>query len=212
MTPATLRSHGAPAGRGDNRGAVRRADALAAGLFALLAAVSAAAAGQPVPPDTPASHPLPPFTLPDLEGRMIGASTFEGRSPVLVVFVKGTWCPHCVDLLIELETLKATDLARIPVLVISPQPAPQTVQFLVGLEASRKIRLTHTFLTDAGLRFGPRYGLAREVSGRQGRPASVLYLDREGRQVWGWTGGHDQSVPVGPSLHQRLEEMRVKTP
>lgn len=186
------------------------ARAVAAGLLAAFVAAASAAGGQSLPVDTPANQPLPPFTFPDLEGRLIGASTFEGQSPVVVVFIKGTWCPHCVDLLIELESLKATDLARVPVLVISPQPASQTTQFLVGLEAGRKIRLTHTFLTDAGLRFGPRYGLTREVSGRQGRPPSVLYLDRGGRQVWGWIGGHDRSVPVGPSLHQRLEEVRAK--
>ena len=186
--------------------------AFVAGLFAAFAAAAGTAAGQALPPDTPSGKPLPPFVLPDLEGRSVGPPTFEGRSPVVVVFIKGTWCPHCVDLLIELQKLKETDLARVPVLVVSPQPAAQTTQFLVGLEADRKIRMTHRFLTDSSLRFAPRYGLTREVSGRQGRPANVLYLDRNGRQVWAWNGGHEQSTPIGPSLHQRLEEIRALTP
>ena len=185
--------------------------AFVAGLFAAFAAATGSAAGQALPPDTPSGKPLPPFVLPDLEGRSVGPPTFEGRSPVVVVFIKGTWCPHCVDLLIELQRLKETDLIGVPVLVVSPQPAEQTVQFLVSLEADRKIRLTHRFLVDSALRFAPRYGLAREVSGRQGRPVSVLYLDRGGRQVWAWNGGHDRSVPVGPSLHERLEEVRAQS-
>ena len=186
--------------------------ALAAGLLAALVPGAGAAAGQTLPSDAASGKPLPPFVLPDLEGRSVGPPTFEGRSPVVVVFIKGTWCPHCVDLLIELEKLKVTDLAGVPVLVVSSQPAAQTVQFVVRLEADRGIRLSHRFLTDSALRFAPRYGLARETSGRQGRPANVLYLDRGGRQVWAWSGGHDRSLPVGPSLHQRLEEVRAMKP
>jgi len=183
----------------------------AVGFLVALAAGAGPASGQALPPDAPSARPLPPFVLRDLEGRSVGPPTFEGQSPVLVAFIKGTWCPHCVDLLIELQRLKETDLIGVPVLVVSPQPAEQTVQFLVSLEADRKIRLTHRFLVDSALRFAPRYGLAREVSGRQGRPVSVLYLDRGGRQVWAWNGGHDRSVPVGPSLHERLEEVRAQS-
>ncbi len=185
---------------------------LAALFVVLLTAGTAWSAQAPRPPEGPATKPLPPFALPDLEGRTVSLAMFEGRTPVVIAFIKGTWCPHCVDLLIQLEKLKATDLAGVPVLVISPEQAPRVVQFLVRLEADRKIRLTHRFLVDAALQFAPRYGLAREVSSTQGRPPSILYLDRGGRLLWAWSGGHEQMLPIGPSLHQRLEETRPKKP
>jgi peroxiredoxin len=186
--------------------------AFAVCLFATLGAGAGRAAERPLPPEPPATKPLPPFVLPDLQGRTVSLAMFQGRTPVVVAFIKGTWCPHCADLLIQLEKLKATDLAGIPVLVISSEPAPQVIQFLVRLEAARKIRLTHRFLVDAALRFAPRYGLAREVSSAQGRPPSLLYLDRGGRLVWAWTAGHDQLLAIGPSLHERLEAVRTMKP
>lgn len=185
---------------------------LALCFVALLAAGKGWSQERPVPPDHAARNPLPPFALSDLEGRTVSLSMFQGQTPVLVAFIKGTWCPHCVDLLIQLQTLKATDLAGVPVLVISPEPAPQITQFLVRLEADRRVRLTHRFLIDAALRFAPRYGLAREVSSSQGRPPSILYLDRRGHLVWSWSGGHEQVLPIGPSLHQRLGEVRPTPP
>jgi len=66
---------------------VRGRAALAAGLLAALAAGTGAAAGQTLPSDAASGKPLPPFVLPDLEGRSVGPPTFEGRSPVLVVFI-----------------------------------------------------------------------------------------------------------------------------
>jgi peroxiredoxin len=193
-------------------GLMRPRLALAAIALATLHAGTGVSAETPRPQELPATRPLPPFALPDLEGRTVSLAMFQGRTPVVVAFVKGTWCPHCADLLIQLEALKATDLAGVPVLVISPEPAPQVIQFLVRLEADRKIRLTHRFLVDSALQFAPRYGLAREVSASQGRLPSVLYLDRAGRLVWAWSGGHDRMLPIGPSLHQRLEETRPKAP
>lgn len=181
--------------------------AFAVCLSATLGAGTGRAAERPLPPEPPATKPLPPFALPDLEGRTVSLAMFQGRTPVVVAFIKGTWCPHCADLLIQLEKLKATDLAGIPVLVISSEPAAQVLQFLVRLEAERKIRLTHRFLIDAALQFAPRYGLTREISASQGRQPSLLYLDRGGRLIWAWTAGHDQLLAIGPSLHERLEEV-----
>jgi peroxiredoxin len=182
--------------------------ALAVCLVASLRAGSGRAAEQRVPPDLPANQAIPSFALPDLQGHIVSLSMFEGRTPVVVAFIKGTWCPHCADLLIQLEKLKTTDLAGVPVVVISPEPAPQILQFLVRLEADRKIRLTHIFLVDTALRFAPRYGLTREVSATQGRPPSILYLEPGGHLIWAWTSGHDQLLAIGPSLHERLEEIR----
>ncbi len=181
----------------------------AAGIAVLLAAP--ASLGQvPPPPKGSATRQVADFTLPDLQGRPVGLSAFQGKSGVLIAFVKGTWCPHCADLILQLQRLKATDLARIPVLVISPEPASQTIAFITRVEAEQRIRLSMRFLVDTALRFGPRYGLTREVSGSQGRPPNVVLLDPTGRQVWSWAEGHDRNLEIGPSLHARIEEIRTR--
>ena len=166
----------------------------------LLAAADAA--GQAPPPSQgQATKQVADFTLPDVEGRRVSLSSFQGKTGVLIAFVKGTWCPHCADLILQLQQLKATDLARIPVLVISPEPAAQTIGWMKKIEAERGFRLSMQFLVDSALRFAPRYGLTREVSGTQGRPPNVVLLDPTGRQVWSWTEGHDKNLAIGPSLH-----------
>lgn len=185
---------------------------LAAAGIATLIAVGPAAGQEPSRSRAGATRQVADFTLPDLEGLPVSLSAFQGKSGVLIAFVKGTWCPHCVDLLLQLQKLRATDLLRIPVLVISPEPASQTLGFLRKLEAERGIRLSMRFVVDSALRFAPRYGLTREVSGSQGRPPNVVLLDPTGRQVWSWAEGHDKSLEIGPSLHARIEEIRSKTP
>ncbi|MFI5182218.1 MAG: peroxiredoxin family protein [Thermoanaerobaculia bacterium] len=181
----------------------------AAGIATLLA-TTPAAGQEPSRSRAGATRQVADFTLPDLEGHPVSLSAFQGKSGVLLAFVKGTWCPHCVDLILQLQKLKATDLIRIPVLVISPEPASRTLEFVTKLEAEKGIRLSMRFLVDSGLRFGPRYGLTREVSGSQGRPPNVVLLDPTGRQVWSWAEGHDKNLEIGPSLHARIEEIRAR--
>ncbi len=182
---------------------------LAASALAVLLC-SPVAGQQPTPEPSGAGRQVADFTLPDLEGRPVSLSMYQGKSGVLIAFLKGTWCPHCADLILQLQRLRATDLARIPVLVISPEPASQTLGFLKRMEAERGIRFTIRFVVDSALRFAPRYGLTREISGSQGRPPSLVLLDPAGRQVWSWTSGHDANVDIAPSLHARIEEIRAK--
>ncbi len=180
-----------------------------AGIAILL--VAGDAAGQALSPSQGHStHQVAEFTLPDVEGRPVSLSSYQGKSGVLIAFVKGTWCPHCQDLILQLQQLKATDLIRIPVLVVSPEPASQTIGWVKKVEAERGIRLSMRFVVDSALRFAPRYGLTREISGTQGRPPNIVLLDPTGRQVWSSAEGHDKNVAIGPSLHARIEEIRAK--
>jgi peroxiredoxin len=182
---------------------------LSAAGIAMLLTVGGAAGQTLSPSKGSAARQVAEFTLPDVEGRPVSLSSFQGKSGVLIAFVKGTWCSHCTDLILQLQTLKVTDLARIPVLVLSPEPASQTIGWVKKVEADRGIRLTHRFVVDSALRFAPRYGLTREISGTQGRPPNIVLLDPTGRQVWSWTEGHDKILAIGPSLHARIEEIRA---
>jgi peroxiredoxin len=175
----------------------------------MLLAVGEAAVPAPTPSRGSATRQVAEFVLPDVEGRPVSLSSYQGKSGVLIAFVKGTWCEHCADLILQLQTLKATDLARIPILVISPEPASQTIGWMKRIEGERGVRLSMRFVVDSALRFAPRYGLTREISGTQGRPANVVLLDPTGRQVWSWAEGHDKHLAIGPSLHARIEEIRA---
>ena len=38
---------------------------------------------------------LPPFLLPDQEGRLVGLGELLSRGPAVVSFLRGHWCPYC---------------------------------------------------------------------------------------------------------------------
>jgi peroxiredoxin len=39
--------------------------------------------------------PMPPFMLPDQDGRLVSLKELLGRGPVVVAFHRGHWCPFC---------------------------------------------------------------------------------------------------------------------
>src|SRR5436189_5795406 len=40
-------------------------------------------------------EPMPPFALPDENGRLVGLPSLLERGPVAVMFFRGHWCPYC---------------------------------------------------------------------------------------------------------------------
>lgn len=48
--------------------------------------------------------PMPDFTLPDVEGRLITARELIGGGPLVLSFFRGGWCPYCS---MELQALQA---------------------------------------------------------------------------------------------------------
>jgi peroxiredoxin len=40
-------------------------------------------------------EPMPPFHLPDEEGRIVSLDRLLGKGPVAVTFHRGHWCPYC---------------------------------------------------------------------------------------------------------------------
>ncbi len=39
--------------------------------------------------------PMPPFLLPDEQGRLVGLDDLLGEGPVAIAFHRGYWCPYC---------------------------------------------------------------------------------------------------------------------
>ena len=40
-------------------------------------------------------HPAPQFSLPDQDGNIVNLSDYKGNRHLLIIFVRGDWCPSC---------------------------------------------------------------------------------------------------------------------
>jgi len=54
--------------------------------------LQAAGAGEGAPK---VGEPMPPFLLPDENGRLVSLDSLLGRGPLVIAFHRGHWCPYC---------------------------------------------------------------------------------------------------------------------
>jgi peroxiredoxin len=54
--------------------------------------------------DANLGNKVPDFSLPDVNGKMINLSDFFGKNHVLLIFVRGDWCPTCHIMIRAYET------------------------------------------------------------------------------------------------------------
>jgi peroxiredoxin len=96
----------------------------------------------------------PDFELPDENGNLVKLSSFFGQRHLLVVFVRGDWCPGCHMMLRayqrESERLKQKN---IHVLSVGPDPAG------VNRDMVQRLGLSFHVLSDEGQRTAMRYGV-----------------------------------------------------
>lgn len=102
---------------------------------------------------------LPDFALPDIAGRIVGSDMLLARGPLVLAFVRGTWCPYCS------LALQALDEARAPLealggtlVVVSPLRAEE----LAGAAGERGLSLT--LLCDAEGHYARICGVQYEMS------------------------------------------------
>jgi peroxiredoxin len=126
----------------------------------------------------------PGFSLVDHENNTLSLSDFEGQSHVLLIFVRGDWCPHCHMMLRTyqkgVERFKEKDVV---ILAIGPDPAG------VNREMVLKLGLSYRLLSDSFFDAAVLYGIhiedfdnkAATVYDRPGLalPASFL-IDKKG--------------------------------
>lgn len=105
-------------------------------------------------------QPLPLFTLRNSCGRQVRLWDFKQRRPVVLLFIHGTRCAQCLQVVRELS-LRREDLAelRAAVLII----APDSVERLAELRA--ELAVPFTLLSDADGGVAARY-LRGEADGR----------------------------------------------
>lgn len=100
----------------------------------------------------------PDFTLPDQHGRLIHLSERLGRGPVVLLFIRGAWCPFCTLTLRAYQAaLPAIHDAGADLLAITPQGADTSC-----IMAERDL-LAFPTLSDHDNKVATAYGIAYEL-------------------------------------------------
>ena len=128
----------------------------------------------------PTGSPAPNFSLGDQNGEQVGLSDFRGQ-PVLLIFVRGDWCPGC-HIMLRSYQLHRDRLAEKDVEVLAIGPDPQGV----NLAMMKVLGIDYHLLSDEGGRTARSYRVLLEgrqpgVSYEEGMPIPASFLiDREG--------------------------------
>ena len=82
----------------------------------------------------------PDFTLTDQDGNKVSLSEYKGKRHVLIIFVRGDWCPTCHIMLRTYEKEKAKfEEKNIVLLAIGPDPTGVNKEMVVRLGLDYKI-------------------------------------------------------------------------
>jgi peroxiredoxin len=111
----------------------------------------------------------PEFSLPDHQGKLVQLADFRGKHPVLLVFVRGDWCPGCHMLLRTYERNRDLFLAKgVHVLGIGPDDIE------VNRSMVSRIGIGYHMLSDQGQRISSVYGVSYKNAALQ---ATVDYAE-----------------------------------
>jgi peroxiredoxin len=126
--------------------------------------------------------PAPDFLLPDHRGRLVSSENLLSKGPLVVRFLRGSWCPFAMAEL-EIFQAAATQFEALPVTTITL--VPDTGAFPRDLKANHGIDLTLLSDVDSGvgLAFGVVFSTPPEV--RQALAALGVDLPaRHGNSIW----------------------------
>jgi len=120
-------------------------------------------------------HPAPDFKLMDHTGEETVLSNFKEKSNVLLIFVRGDWCPSCHIMLRTYQRNKEKFAEKnVTIMAIGPDPVGINRQMVEEMGVQYKI------LSDADLACSRTYGIALEPHGKPPKdtttplPASFL--------------------------------------
>jgi len=98
--------------------------------------------------------PAPDFELPDQAGDPIKLSDYKGKHPVLLIFVRGDWCPGCHMMLRTYERNRAKFMEKdIHVLGIGPD------DISVNKDMVERIGVNYRMLSDDKQEVSSQYGV-----------------------------------------------------
>jgi peroxiredoxin len=97
---------------------------------------------------------VPDFALPNHKGETVRLSDYRGRHHVLLLFVRGDWCPHCHMMLRTYQRENARFREKnIHIIAIGPDPKG------VNLDMVQKLGLEFQMLSDDSLKVTTQYGI-----------------------------------------------------
>lgn len=96
----------------------------------------------------------PEFELPDQEGKSVRLSDYRGKHPVLLIFVRGDWCPGCHMMLRTYERNRSRFMEKgVHVLGIGPD------DISVNKDMVQRIGVSYRMLSDDGQHVSTQYGV-----------------------------------------------------
>jgi peroxiredoxin len=106
----------------------------------------------------PPGAKVPPFEIPDHNGKMVSSPDLLAKGRLVLCFIRGRWCPFCVGQMEALNlVLPQIDQAGAALIAISPQTVKQS--FFMHDQH----RLRFSLLSDAGNKVARQFGLTYRV-------------------------------------------------
>lgn len=127
---------------------------------------------------------LPPFMMPDHDGRLTSLDGLLQAGPLVVVFHRGHWCPYCRTTIAALAEVQ-NRIAPAQIVAISAE----TQRFTRRIRAGAGARFA--FLSDMDAEYTNTIGLAISIE-----PPLRDLLERSGKRVPEFQGGQRWVLPV----------------
>ncbi len=146
-----------------------------------VARLEAAQAGETAPR---VGDVMPPFALPDQDGRLVILSDLLAEGPLVIAFYRGHWCPYCRLNMVALAEIEGKVA---PARIISITPETQAYTRVLRAEAGAGF----PFLSDIGAGYALSINLAILVD-----EAMASLIESAGWNVPHYQGGTGWILPV----------------
>src|SRR5581483_4180711 len=143
--------------------------------------------------------PMPPFVLPDENGRLVSLKSLLTQGPVVVTFHRGHWCPYCrisINTLAKAQPRIEALGARMVAIV------PDREQFAAEMKADSNVRFP--ILTDMDNGYAMTLNLAIWVGAEMEE-----YMNKIGRSLPKYQGNDSWMLPI-PATFVVGEDGRIK--
>lgn len=118
-----------------------------------------------------AGNPAPHFSLPDQDGNVVSLSDYTGKRHLLVIFVRGDWCPSChMKMRTYQKHRDKFQEKNVVLLAIGPDPVG------VNRQMASKLGVEYKVLSDEGQKIAMAYSvqLPSSVIGEKYKPGVPL--------------------------------------
>ncbi len=153
----------------------------------------------------------PDFTLTDQNGGKVTLSEAVKKSPVVLVFYRGYWCPFCARQLADLRgLLKENETTQL--YAVSIDPAEKSRTLIEKIEKDGKGKMNYRLLSDPNAQTIDAYGLrdARYKTEKvDGIPLPTVYIIGSDRKiVWAKIEQDYKLRPTNEDIRAELDKVK----